>query len=156
MQSSSWRIPDFCCCLLREDCLFNKEENSIFRSNYFCSNFRNNQCMNKFWRPCLETAAYNQSICRFCDDKIFDQLRIRRNQVKKNARSNDTNSISSGGSSSSNSNSNSSSSSSSSNSSNSSSNSSSLTLNASVAPKGDIEVVEAAEADLQLTVAYDK
>ena len=32
----------------------------------------------------------------------------------------------------------------------------SLTIYASVAPKGDIEVLEADEVDLQLTVAYDK
>ena len=75
-------IPDICCCLLRETCLFDKKTDSIFRSSYYCSNFRKNQCMNKFWGPCLETAANCQSICRYCDDKIYDdELRIKRNRA---------------------------------------------------------------------------
>ena len=79
-------IPDHCCCLLRERCLFDKKSDAIFRSTYFCSNFSKAQCMNKFWDPCLETAGNCHSLCRYCDDQIYNnELRIKRNIALKNA-----------------------------------------------------------------------
>ena len=130
---------ELCACLLRENCTFNIDENSIKTSRHWCLNYRNKSCNNRFWGPCLETAEDHESLCRFCED-INDEV----GGIKKRTKSGQNKS---GGNTASKS---------SSSSSSSSGSSSNLTNAAPTVPKGDAEIVEAVESELQLTVAYDK
>ena len=58
-----------CCCLLRDKCLFNKNENSIFDNLNWCSNLSQNGCRYKLWGPCLEEGVNHDGICRFCNEQ---------------------------------------------------------------------------------------
>ena len=119
---------EICACLLRQNCTFNREENSIKTSRHWCLNYRYKSCSNRFWGPCLENAVDHESICRICDDKNEEVKRTKSNQNKNNNNNSSTNSSSS----------------------------SNVANTAPTVQMGDAEIAETAESELKLTVAYDK
>ena len=141
--TSKDEVQEICSCLLRENCYFNKERNSIRTSQHWCLNYRNKSCINRFWGPCLETAEDNESICRFCEDKN-DLVSVAKKRPKSSMNRNNGNSSNTDGRGGERS-----------NSSNNSSNNN-LTNAFSALPMGGAEIAEAVESEFQLTVAYDK
>ena len=68
-----------CCCLLRDKCLFNKNENSIFDNLNWCSNLSQNGCRYKLWGPCLEEGVIFQEgleYAGFVMNKILKPLLV--------------------------------------------------------------------------------